>query len=63
APLRWFVKNEQDIAKLGLSLVNVQSLIQENCRYPNRIGFYRWVPWFSKLPLIRNASLLLETTL
>ncbi|MEM9483320.1 MAG: class I SAM-dependent methyltransferase [Cyanobacteria bacterium P01_F01_bin.116] len=63
APLKWFVKNEQDVAAMGLSLVQVRSLIQENCRYPQRIGFYRWVPWFSKLPAIRNASLILETAL
>ncbi|MEM9218023.1 MAG: class I SAM-dependent methyltransferase [Cyanobacteria bacterium P01_F01_bin.150] len=63
APLKWFVKNEQDVAAMGLSLVQVRSLIQENCRYPDRIGVYRWVPWLSKLPTIRNASLILETTL
>ncbi|MEM9267000.1 MAG: class I SAM-dependent methyltransferase, partial [Cyanobacteria bacterium P01_F01_bin.13] len=63
APLKWFIKNEQDVAAMGLSLVQVRSLIQENCRYPERIGFYRWVPWLSKLPAIRNASLILETTL
>ena len=63
APLKWFVKNEQEIAAMGLPLVTVQSLIQENCRYPDRIGVYRWVPWLSKLPSIRNASLILETTL
>ena len=63
APLKWFVKNEQEIAAMGLPLVTVQSLIQENCRYPDRIGVYRWVPWLSKLPPIRNASLILETTL
>ena len=63
APLKWFVKNEQDVTAMGLSLVGVRSLIQENCRYPDRIGFYRWVPWISKLPAIRNASLILETTL
>ncbi|MEM6519687.1 MAG: class I SAM-dependent methyltransferase [Cyanobacteria bacterium P01_C01_bin.70] len=63
APLRWFVKNEQDVAAMGLSLVQVRSLVQENCGYPERIGFYRWVPWLSKLPAIRNASLILETTL
>ncbi|MEL6439889.1 MAG: class I SAM-dependent methyltransferase [Cyanobacteria bacterium J06621_8] len=61
APLKWFIKNEQDITALGLSLVQVKSLIQENCRYPNRIGIYRWFPWISKLAKIRNASLLLET--
>ena len=63
APLKWFVKNEQEIAAMGLPLVTVQSLIQENCRYPDRIGVYRWVPWLSKLLPIRNASLILKTIL
>ncbi|MEM0980345.1 MAG: class I SAM-dependent methyltransferase [Cyanobacteria bacterium P01_H01_bin.58] len=62
APLKWFVKNEQDVTDMGLSLVQVRSLIQANCSYPHRLGFYRWVPWLSKLPSLRNASLILETT-
>ena len=61
APLKWFIKNEQDIEALGLNLVEVKSLVQENCRYPNRIGIYRWIPWLSKLPFLRNASLIVET--
>ncbi|MEM8641049.1 MAG: class I SAM-dependent methyltransferase [Cyanobacteria bacterium P01_G01_bin.54] len=61
APLKWFVRDEEDVVAMGLSLVQVRSLIQENCRYPDRIGFYRWVPWLSKLPALRNASLILET--
>lgn len=61
APLKWFIKNEKDIEALGLSLVQVKSLVQENCRYPSRIGIYRWVPWISKLPFLRNASLIAET--
>ena len=63
APLKWFVKNEQDVKAMEVSLVQVRSLVQENCRYPHRIGIYRWIPWISKLPAIRNASLILETTL
>ena len=61
APLKWFIKNEQDIEALGLSLVQVKSLVQENCQYRDRIGIYRWFPWISKLPVIRNASLIVET--
>ncbi|MEM9274932.1 MAG: class I SAM-dependent methyltransferase [Cyanobacteria bacterium P01_F01_bin.143] len=63
APLKWFIKNEKDIEELGLSLVQVKSLVQENCRYPNRIGFYRWIPWLSKLSFLRNASLIVEITI
>ena len=61
APLKWFIKNEREITDMGLTLVQVRSLIQENCRYPHRIGFYRWIPWLSKLPLLRNAVLMFET--
>lgn len=61
AALKWFIKNERDIEALGLSLVEVKSLVQENCRYPNRIGIFRWIPWISKLPSIRNSLLIVET--
>ncbi|MBE9168785.1 class I SAM-dependent methyltransferase [Pleurocapsales cyanobacterium LEGE 06147] len=61
APLQWFVKNERDLTEMGLTLVEVRSLVQENCRYPHRIGIYRWIPWISKLPPLRNAALILET--
>ncbi len=61
APLKWFVKSEQDVAAMGVSLVQVRSLIQENCRYRDRIGFYRWISWISNLPPLRNSSLILET--
>ena len=60
-PLKWFIKNERDIEALGLSLVDVKSLVQENCQYPNHIGIFRWIAWISKLPAIRNSLLILET--
>jgi O-methyltransferase involved in polyketide biosynthesis len=49
APLKWFIKDEQTIAEMGLFVVNVQSLIQENCRYRDLIGIYRWLPWIRHL--------------
>jgi len=61
APMQWFIKDEQTVAAMGLSVVKVHSLIQENCRYRDRIGIYRWFPWMSKLPPLRNACLILET--
>ena len=61
APLKWFIKNEEDIAAMGLSVVKVLSLIEENSQYRDRIGIYRWFPWISKLPPLRNACLILET--
>lgn len=61
APLKWFIKNERDIEALGLSLVEVKSLIQENCRYRDRIGIFRWIPWIGKLPYLRNSLLIVET--
>ncbi|MEO0836848.1 MAG: class I SAM-dependent methyltransferase, partial [Cyanobacteria bacterium J06642_3] len=63
APLKWFIKNERDVAAMGLSLVQVRSLVREKCSYPHRIGIYRWISWISRLPPIRNAVLVLETTL
>ncbi|MEM9450463.1 MAG: class I SAM-dependent methyltransferase [Cyanobacteria bacterium P01_E01_bin.6] len=63
APLKWFIKNEHDVTALGLSLLQTRSLVQENCRYRDRIGFFRWIPWLAKLPGLRNASLILETKL
>jgi O-methyltransferase involved in polyketide biosynthesis len=63
APLKWFANNEQDLAEMGLSLVEVKSLVRENCRYPHRIGIFRWIPWISYLPPIRNSSLIVEMRL
>lgn len=63
APLKWFVEDEQTVAAMGLSLVSVQSLIQENCQYPSRLGCFCWIAWLSQLPPIRNAGLILETTI
>jgi O-methyltransferase involved in polyketide biosynthesis len=61
APLQWFVKNERDVETMGLKLVQTTSLVQANFTYPQRIGFYRWVPWLRALPSVRNASLILTT--
>jgi O-methyltransferase involved in polyketide biosynthesis len=61
APLQWFVKNERDVEAMGLKLVQTTSLVQANFKYPQRIGFYRWVPWLLALPSVRNASLILTT--
>lgn len=63
APLKWFVKNEADVVAMGLRLMEVRSLLQENCRYRDRIGIFRWVPWFSQLPPLRNAGLVIEARL
>ncbi|MBE9118353.1 class I SAM-dependent methyltransferase [Lusitaniella coriacea LEGE 07157] len=60
APLKWFVKDEQEVAAMGLSLVQVLSLLQENCQYRDRIGVFRWISWINKLPPLRNASLIIE---
>ena len=63
APLQWFVRNEQDLAKMGLTLTQVLSLIQCNQRYPDRIGIWRWFPWLSRLPALRNSCLIVEAKL
>ncbi|MGF1568048.1 MAG: class I SAM-dependent methyltransferase [Nodosilinea sp.] len=63
APLKWFIQTEADAAAMGLKLVEVRSLLQENCRYRDRIGPFRWVPWLSQLPPLRNAGLVIEARL
>lgn len=63
APLKWSIADERDVAALGLTVVDVRSLIQENCRYRDRIGLFGWVPWLSQLPPLRNAGLVVEARL
>lgn len=63
APLKWFIRNEHDLPKLGLSVVEARSLLQEMYRYRDRLGAFRWVPWLGQLPPIRNAALLIKTRL
>jgi O-methyltransferase involved in polyketide biosynthesis len=63
APLKWFINTEADVAAMGLKLVEVRSLLQENCRHRDRIGPFRWVPWLSQLPPLRNAGLVIEARL
>lgn len=60
APMQWLVNDERDLDAMGLRISQVFSLIQENCRYPHRLGAWRWIRWITKLPAFRNASLLLE---
>ncbi|MBW4693422.1 MAG: class I SAM-dependent methyltransferase [Lyngbya sp. HA4199-MV5] len=63
APMQWLVKDEHDVDGMGLTIAQVRSLLQENCRYPDRLGALRWFTWMTKLPAFRNASLLLEAKL
>jgi O-methyltransferase involved in polyketide biosynthesis len=61
APLQWFVNQEKDLSKIGLTLIEVRSLIEDNYRYPHRLGWYRWLGWLKGLPAFRNASLIVAT--
>ena len=63
APLKWFIRNERELPKMGLTVLETRSLIQEMSQYRDRIGGYRWVPWLSHLPPLRNSSLLIEARL
>ncbi|NES20412.1 MAG: hypothetical protein F6K41_16135 [Symploca sp. SIO3E6] len=62
APLKWYVKNEQDLTAMGLQIVNAWSLYQ--------LSPERW-PWqwqlllrfFTQLPYFRNGYLIVETKL
>ena len=58
APMKWFVKDEGDVAALGLSLVKVWPLFGS---YPERWGYISWLYWW--LPFLRNFCLILETRL
>ncbi len=54
APAHWFVSGEQDLADVGLSLVEVWSLIAQ---YPHRWG--ELAQWAAD-PMVRNSSLIFE---
>ena len=62
APLKWFVKNEEDLTTMGLQVVNSWSMYQ--------LYLERW-PWYWKLllelltqfPYFRNTYLIVETKL
>ncbi|NES17632.1 MAG: class I SAM-dependent methyltransferase [Symploca sp. SIO3E6] len=62
APFQWFVKNEEDVAAMGLQVVNTDYFYQ---LYPER-----WpLPWrllwqfLTQFPYFRNAYLIVETRL
>ncbi|NER24330.1 MAG: class I SAM-dependent methyltransferase [Symploca sp. SIO1C2] len=62
APLKWFVKNEQDLAAMGLQVVNVWSLYQ---LYPERWP-WQWqllLKFLAQFPYFRNGYLIVETRL
>ncbi|MUG95072.1 hypothetical protein F7734_22985 [Scytonema sp. UIC 10036] len=56
APIKWYAKNEGDVAVMGLSLVNVWSLFQ---LYPQRWPFV--LNLLSWIPSIRNGYLIVKT--
>ena len=62
APLKWFVKNEEDLTAMGLQLINVWSLY-ELCpqRWP-----WQWqllLKFLTQFPYFRNGYLIVETKL
>ena len=57
APAHWFVSDEQELADLELSLVNVWPLIAQ---YPHRWG--ELAQWAAD-PVLRNSSLIFEARL
>ena len=57
APMKWFVKNKQELMAMGLSFVTVSSMLQA---YPKRWRFFRFLSW---IPSIRNANLIIESVL
>ena len=57
APAHWFVSGEQELAEMGLSLVEVWPLIAQ---YPDRWG--ELAQWATD-PVMRNSSLIFEARL
>jgi len=60
--LRWFVKNEQDLAAMGLQVINTWSLYQQ---YPKRWPWQLqpFLKFLTAFPYFRNAYLIVETEL
>jgi len=63
APLQWFVDCDRDVTNLGLTVLQVSPLLQLFKMHPERLGYWSWFGWLTKLPALRNASLILETQL
>ncbi|MDJ1184242.1 class I SAM-dependent methyltransferase [Roseofilum casamattae] len=57
APLQWFVKDIDEVARMGLEIVEARSLFQ---LHPERWGIMCLLTW---LPFIRSMTLILETKL
>ncbi|HBR00168.1 MULTISPECIES: class I SAM-dependent methyltransferase [unclassified Roseofilum] len=57
APLQWFVKDIDEVARMGVEIIEVQSLFQ---LHPERWGMMRLLTW---LPFIRSMTLIFETKL
>ncbi|NER95852.1 MAG: class I SAM-dependent methyltransferase [Symploca sp. SIO1B1] len=62
SPHKWFVKNEKDLAAMGLQIVNVDSLYQ---LYPERWTLHLRLLWqfLTQFPYFRNAYLIVDTRL
>ena len=55
APLQWFVRDLEEITRMGVEIVEARSLFQ---LHPERWGLLRWLTW---LPFVRTMTLILET--
>ena len=62
APIKWYAKNEQDIANLGITLLNVSPLYQLYSNYwPSKYRLLLKI--LTKIPYYRNSYLMIETKL
>ncbi|NES23841.1 MAG: class I SAM-dependent methyltransferase [Symploca sp. SIO3E6] len=61
-PFKWFVKNEEDLAAMGLQVVNAYSLYK---LYPGRWPWQLrlFLPFMTKFSYFRNAYLIVEAKL
>jgi len=57
APLQWFVKDIDEVSRMGVEILEARSLFQLN---PERWGMMRLLTW---LPFIRSMTLIIETKL
>ncbi|MGD2184356.1 class I SAM-dependent methyltransferase [Lusitaniella coriacea] len=57
APLHWFVKDLDEVTRMGVELVEAHSLFQ---LHPERWGMWRLLTW---LPFVRTMTSILETKL
>ncbi len=55
AAMKWFVRDERDVAALGLTLIHAWPMMRQH------LERWRWLRWISWVPAIRNSDIIVET--